>query len=348
MAMTIVEPGRTVVGGVDTHLDVHVAAALDPIGGVLGVESFDAAPRGYKAMLEWMGAFGEVAKVGVEGTGAYGAGLARFLRRADIEVVEVDRPNRQVRRTQGKSDPADAVEAARAVLSGRADGTPKSRDGGVEAIRALLVAKRSAREGRLRAINQMRHLSYTAPDQLRSRLKGLSTTQLVAEAAAMRPRPGGDPVVYATKVALSSIGRRVLALEEETAGIDELLDKLVTATAPGMLEIFGVGIDTAAALLVAAGDNPGRLRSEAAWAHLCGVAPIQASSGKVTRHRLDRGGDRHANNALWRIVMVRLRSDPRSRAYMERRTKEGRSKREVIRILKRYVAREVFKHLPRA
>jgi transposase len=277
----------------------------------------------------------------------YGVGLARFLRRADIEVIEVDRPNRQVRRISGKSDPVDAVEAARAVLSGRAHGTPKSRDGGVEAIRALLVAKRSAREGRLRAINQMRHLSCTAPDQVRSRLKGLSTTQLVVEAAAMRPRPGGDAVVYATKVSLSSLGRRVLALEEETAGIDELLDELVTATAPSMLEIFGVGIDTAATLLVAAGDNPERLRSEAAWAHLCGVAPIQASSGKVTRHRLDRGGDRHANNALWRIVMVRLRSEPRSRAYMERRTKEGRSKPEVIRILKRYVAREVFKQLPR-
>jgi transposase len=325
-----------------------VAAALDPIGGVLGVESFVAAPRGYKAMLEWMGGFGEVAKVGVEGTGAYGAGLARFLRRADIEVIEVDRPNRQVRRTSGKSDPVDAVEAARAVLSGRADGVPKSRDGNVEAIRSLLVAKRSAREGRLRAINQMRHLSYTAPDQVRSRLKGLSTTQLVVDAAAMRPRRGGDPVVCATKVSLSSLGRRVLALEEETAGIDELLDELVTATAPSMLEIFGVGIDTAATLLVAAGDNPERLRSEAAWAHLCGVAPIQASSGKVTRHRLDRGGDRNANNALWRIVMTRLRSEPRSRAYMERRTKEGRSKREVIRILKRYVAREVFKQLRRA
>ena len=347
MATTIVEAGRTVVGGVDTHLDVHVAAALDPIGGVLGVESFVAAPRGYKAMLEWMGAFGTVSRVGVEGTGAYGAGLGRFLRQSGVEVIEVDRSNRQVRRTQGKSDPADAVEAARAVLSGRATGAPKSRDGNVEAIRALLVAKRSAREGRLRAIHQMRQLSYTAPDQLRCRLKGLPIKQFTAETAAMRPRAGGDPVVHATKVALASLGRRVLALEEETTGIDELLDELVTATAPGMLELFGVGIDTAATLLVAAGDNPERLRSEAAWAHLCGVAPIQASSGKITRHRLDRGGDRNANQALWRIVMTRISCDPRSRAYLERRTKEGRSKREVIRILKRYVAREVFKHLPR-
>jgi len=253
-----------------------------------------------------------------------------------------------VRRAQGKSDTADAVEAARAVLSGRCTGAPKSRDGSVEAIRALLVAKRSAREGRLRAVHQMRQLSYTSPDQLRSRFKGLSITELVAQAAAMRPRVTGDPVVCATKTALAALGRRVLALEDEISGIDEPLAGLVTASAPGLLELFGVGIDTAAVLLVAAGDNPERLRSEAAWAHLCGVAPIEASSGKVTRHRLDRGGDRNANQALWRIVMTRLSFDPRTREYMERRTKEGRSKREVIRILKRYVAREIFKHLPRA
>ncbi len=194
----------------------------------------------------------------------------------------------------------------------------------------------------------MRQLSYTGPDQLRSRLKDLSITELVAETAAMRPRSSGDPVVYATKVSLAALGRRVLSLEDELVGIDELLTKLVTTCAPKMLELFGVGIDTTATLLVTAGDNPERLRSEATWAHLCGVAPIEASSGKVTRHRLDRGGDRNANQALWRIVMTRLSFDPRTREYMERRTKEGRSKREVIRILKRYVAREVFKYLPRA
>lgn len=347
MAMTIVEPARVVIGGVDTHLDVHVAAALDPVGGVLGVESFVANSRGYAALLEWLSGFGTITKVGVEGTGAYGAGLGRFLRRAGLEVIEVDRPNRQMRRTTGKSDPADAVEAARAVLSGRATGAPKSRDGNVEAIRALLVAKRSAREGRLRAVHQMRQLSYTAPDQLRDRLKGMSTTQFVEEAASLRVRAGSEPVVAATKMALATLGRRVHALEDEAALLDERLNELVVATAPSLLGVFGVGIDTAAVLLVAAGDNPERLRSEAAWAHLCGVAPIEASSGKVTRHRLNRGGDRNANQALWRIVMTRVSWDPRTKAYMERRTKEGRSKREVIRVLKRYVAREVFKNLPR-
>jgi len=345
--MTIVEVDRAVTGGVDTHLDVHVAAALDAIGGLLGVDSFVATPSGYRSMLKWLRAFGEVEKVGIEGTGAYGAGLARFLSRSGIEVVEVDRPNRQVRRQKGKSDPLDAVEAARAVLSGRANGRPKSRDGAVEAIRVLVLAKRSARGARLRAVHQMRQLSYTAPDALRSRFKGLSTTELVAEATAMRPRRTTGVVEYATSVSLSGLGRRALELTDEMARIDEQLTELVKATAPRLLEVYGVGTDTAAVLLVAAGDNPERLRSEAAWAQICGVAPIEASSGKVTRHRLNRGGDRHANEALWRIVMTRLAFDPRTRVYMERRTKDGKSKREVIRILKRYVAREVFRHLPR-
>ncbi len=264
-----------------------------------------------------------------------------------IDVVEVDRPNRQARRQSGKSDPADAVEAARAALSGRAAGTPKTRDGRVEAIRALVVAKRSARRARIAALCQMRQLSFTAPDPIRERLKGLSSTALWETCASLRPRPSTDVVDHATKVALRSLGRRIEELEEEVAGIDALLSELVAQTAPGLLALYGVGIDTAASLLVTAGDNPERLRSEAAFAHLCGVAPIEASSGKVIRHRLNRGGDRYANQALWRIVMVRLVSDPRTRAYMERRTKDGRSKLEVIRILKRYVAREVYCQLPR-
>ena len=347
MAMTIVEPERPITGGVDTHLDVHVAAALDPVGGLLGVESFEVNARGYRDLLHWMESFGAVHKVGVEGTGAYGAGLARYLQKMGVAVIEIDRPNRQARRKSGKSDPADAVEAARAALSGRAVGTPKTRDGDVEAIRALVVAKRSARRARIAALGQMRQLSFTAPDSLRERLKGLSSTALWETCASLRPRPSSDVVDHATKVALRSLGRRIEELEEEVAIIDALLDQLVTQTAPGLLALYGVGIDTAASLLVTAGDNPERLRSEAAFAHLCGVAPIEASSGKVIRHRLNRGGDRYANQALWRIVMVRLALEPRSRAYMERRTKEGRSKLEVIRILKRYVAREVYRQLPR-
>ncbi len=341
--MTIVEPVRTVTGGVDTHLDVHVAAALDPLGGLLGSQPFEPTPAGYKALLGWLEGFGEVGKVGVEGTGSYGSGLARFLRRRRVEVVEVNRPNRQARRRQGKSDPLDAIEAARAALSGRAQGQAKSRDGAVEAIRVLVVAKRSARQAQVKALTQVRHLGITAPDQLRCRMKGLSVPALVAEGAKFRPTKSTDPVTAATKASLSSLAHRIQALDREITELDEMIDPLVAAAAPDLLALFGVGPDTAAALLVTAGDNPERLRSEAAWAHLCGVSPLQASSGKVTRHRLDRGGDRQANSALWRIVMVRIAHDPDTTAYFERRVKEGRTKPEVIRILKRYVAREVYR-----
>ena len=211
-----------------------------------------------------------------------------------------------------------------------------------------MVAKRSAQATKVKTLNQIRHLGFTAPDPLRERLAGLSAAAVVAEAASLRPRPGTDPVTFATKTSLRVLGRRVLALDAEKTELGQHLDALVTQTAPALLAVYGIGVDTAAQLLVAAGDNPQRLRSEASWAHLCGVAPIQASSGKVTRHRLNRGGDRQANHALWRIAMTRMRSDPRTQAYVTRRTAEGKSKREIIRILKRYIAREVFPLLPRS
>jgi transposase len=346
MAISTIEAARVVTGGVDTHGDVHVAAALDSVGGVLGTQAFDATGAGYRQLLEWLRGFGVVSTVGVEGTGAYGCGLANFLRREGVGVVEIDRPNRQGRRKQGKSDPLDAIEAARAALSGRA-GAAKTKDGAVEAIRVLSVARRSAAQARIKALVQMRHLVYTAPDQLRERLKGLSTPQLVVAAAGLRARPAPDPVMAATRTALHSLAGRVRTFDAEIQAIDELLGPLVATTAAELLALTGVGTVVAATLLVAAGDNPERLRSEAAWARLCGVAPLPASSGKVTRHRLDRGGNRQANSALWRIVIVRLTCDPKTQAYVERRLKEGRTKREVIRILKRYVAREVYRHLPR-
>ena len=346
MAMTIVET-RAITGGVDTHLDVHVAAALDANGAVLGIESFPTTTAGYQQLFDWLRGFGELIRVGVEGTGAYGAGLSRFLHAAGIEVTEVDRPNRQARRRQGKSDPLDAVEAARAALSGRARAIAKTADGHVEAMRALVVARRSARDMRIKMLNQIRHLGYTAPDQLRDRFRGVPRSSLAERAAALRPRPDADMVTYATKLALQILGRRVLALEEDTAALDALLTELVTATAPQLLELYGVGIDTAAILLVAAGDNADRIRSESAWAHLCGVAPVPASSGKVTRYRLNRGGNRQANHALWRIVFTRMGSDPRTRDYVQRRLDEGLSKPEIMRVLKRYVAREIYGLLPR-
>jgi transposase len=341
--MTIVE-NRAVTGGVDTHQDIHVAAALDGIGGLLGVEEFPTTPTGYGALLCWLGQFGAIEIVGIEGTGSYGAGLARYLQAAGVRVVEVDRADRQDRRRQGKSDPLDAVSAARAAQSGRARGASKGRDGTVEAIRALMVAKRSARSERTQTVNQARSLVVTGPDDVRARFAKHTTAALVAETAALRPRPG-DTVGYATRVALRELGRRAEFLDDQIDRLDQLIVPLVAGHAPGLLGLHGVGPDTAALLLVAAGDHPDRLRSEAAWAHLCATAPIPASSGKVQRHRLNPGGDRNANHALWRIVITRMSSDPRTRAYVDRRTKEGLSKLEIIRCLKRYVAREVFRYL---
>jgi transposase len=215
----------------------------------------------------------------------------------------------------------------------------------VEAIRALMVAKRSARQERTQAINQARALIVTGPDELRARLAGHTPGVLAAAIAALRPRPGDVPG-YAARAALRELGRRVQFLDAQLDRLDELIGPLVTARAPGLLALHGVGPDTAALLLVAAGDHPERLRSESWWAHLCGVAPIPACSGKVAgRYRLNRGGNREASQALWRIVITRMRSHPATRAYVERRTKEGLSKREIIRCLKRYVAREAYRHL---
>jgi transposase len=343
MTLTIVET-RAVTGGVDTHADVHVAAALDPIGGLLGVGEFPATPAGYACLLEWLGGFGTVCLVGIEGTGSYGAGLARHITATGVRVVEVDRSDRQDRRRQGKSDPLDAVSAARAAQSGKARGAPKGRDGAVEAIRTLMVAKRSARSERIQTINQARALVLTGPDDIRARFAKHTAAGLVAELAALRPRPGAV-VGYATRIALRELGRRAEFPGGQLERLDELIVPLVTGRAPGLLTLYGVGPDIAAMLLVAAGDHPERLRSEAAWAHLCATAPIPASSGKVTRHRLNPGGDRQANHALWRIVITRMSSHPPTRAYVERRTKQGLSKKEIIRCLKRYAARQVYPHL---
>jgi transposase len=320
---------------------------LDGNGGVLGVESFPTTTEGFAELYGWMSGFGTLHRVGVEGTGAYGAGLARFLRGVGVEVVEVDRPNRQARRPHGKCDTVDAIEAARAALSGRAHGVAKTADGNVEAMRALLVAHRSGQEARSRCLNQLRHLGFCAPDELRERFRGVSVDRLAHTAAALRPYSNGDPVTYATKLAMQLLGRRVLEIDSDTDRLDIELAGLVSVTAPSLVTLHGVGRHTAAQLLVAVGDNTDRIRSEAAFANLCGVAPIEASSGKTTRHRLNRGGNRQANHALWRIVFTRMSSDPRTRAYVQRRTKEGLSKREIMRVLKRYLAREVYRHLPR-
>ena len=334
-----------VTGGVDTHADHHMAAAVDDNGGLLGVESFPATEAGYEGLLAWLAGHGEMVRVGVEGTGSWGVGLTRFLTSQDVEVVEVDRPNRQQRRRVGKSDPTDAVSAARAALSGTATTTPKSRNGTVEEMRVLLVARRSAREQRIQSLNQLRHLVFTAPEPIRVRFEDRPKTGLINEAAAMRPREGSDWITYRTSLVIRNLARRIKGLNGEMKQVDQMLRSLITESAPSLLGLYGVGVDTAASLLVAAGDNPDRLHNERSWAHLCGVTPIPASSGKVTRHRLSRGGDRHANSALYRIVLTRMSSHPQTRAYVTRRRAEGLTTPEIMRCLKRYVARETFKHI---
>ena len=335
---------RVVIGGVDTHKDVHVAAVIDERGEILSNASFGTTARGYRQLVAWLRSFGDLAKVGVEGTGAYGAGLARHLMAEGVDVVEVNRPNRQARRRRGKSDTADAEAAARAALNGEAAGTPKSADGAVEALRALRVARRSAVKARTQAANQIRDLIVSAPEGLRDKLGHLSTEHRVAACPRMRSGAISDPV-EATKRSLRLLARRHQALSAEIAELDEAIGAVCVEANPALLSAPGVGPEVASALLVAAGDNPERMRTEGSFAALCGVSPVEASSGKITRHRLNRGGNREANNALWRIAMSRLAHDKATQTYAARRRTEGKTNKEILRCLKRYIAREVFRLL---
>ena len=333
------KPGE-IVGGVDTHLEVHVAAVVNHIGQILATESFPTTPAGYRQLCAWMRRHGELRQVGVEGTGAYGAGLSRLLVSEGVEVIEINRPDRQRRRRRGKSDTTDAEAAARAVLSGDATVTPKTGDGQVEGLRALRIARRSAVKARTQTALQIRDLTLTAPVALRSRLEPLDAAARAERSARFRCGDPTDPV-QATKRALRILGRRYQQLSAEITELDTLIADLCAQINPALLGAKGVGPEVAATLLVIAGDNPERLRSDAALAALCGASPIEASSGRVVRHRLNRGGNREGNNALWRIVLVRMATCPRTKAYVEKRTAQGRTKKEIIRCLLRYVAREI-------
>ena len=335
-------PGAGVTGGVDTHKDTHVAAARDAVGRVLGTQAFPATSAGFAALWSWLCGFGPVTAVGVEGTGSYGAGLARFLATTGVRVVEVNRPDRATRRRRGKSDPLDAINAAAAVQSGDASATPKAGGGVVEAIRVLRTVRASAVKSRTSALNQLASLLVPAPGVVRQALVGLTGAARLAACAAL-PVEGrlSDPA-HAVATALRRLAGRIDDLSREIRQADTELEALTSSAAPRARALLGVGPDTASQLLTTAGDNPDRLRCEAAFARLCGVAPIPASSGRTDRHRLHRGGDRHANAALYRVVIVRLRYCPRTRAYLARRTAQGLSKKDIIRCLKRYVAREIY------
>lgn len=334
---------RDVIGGIDTHQDLHTAAVIDLAGEVLATEAFATTRVGYRAMLAWFASHGSLLKVGVEATGTYGAGIARHLAGAGVPVLEVTGPDRAARRGQGKDDTLDAISAARAALSGQRVQVAKDRSGAIEALRVLRTTRKTAVRCRRATLQQLHNTIVAAPDELRDQLRHLTRMRLLRTCAAWRP----DVVAYrdaavATKIALRSLARRILDLSDEIGDLDRLIAPLVGELAPGLLALPGVGVANAGELLVTAGQNPERLRSEAAFAMLCGACPIPASSGKTERHRLNRGGDRQANSALHMIVVYRMRRDARTKLYVSRRSAEGLGKREIMRCLKRYVAREVY------
>lgn len=338
-----------IIIGVDTHKDEHVAVTIDGLGGIIGDPLYvPATPAGYAELLTWALSLGRIYKFGVEGCGSYGTGLAKFLRRHGYPPVEVARPPRKgERRLSGKSDAIDAEHAARLVLSGSGTATPKLANGQVEAIRLIKIARDTAVKAHTSTIITLKAVLVTAADDLRLKLEPLSDLQLVRACAALEVGSNlADPEV-AERHVLASFAKRWLQLHEEIRTHTNHLKSLTKAAAPRMLETFGIGFDTASELLIAAGDNADRVRSEAALAKLCGVCPIPAGSGKTSgRHRLNRGGNRQANAALYRVVINRMRWHPPTIAYVERRTKEGLSKKDIIRCLKRYVVREIYQLIP--
>jgi transposase len=346
----------TVIGGVDTHKHTHYAAAIDDQGRFLGHREFPATDPGYQALLAWLCRLGGVQAIGVESTGSFGATLTRALTKAGVRVVEVNRPNRLARRMDGKSDRLDAEQIARAVLGRVSTAVPKAKSGAVEVIRTLRVTRASAVKARTQAFNTLWGVMIGAPSPLRDELVVLTKRTLVNRCLRLRPETddllslSAHPdrlLMAAVKTSLRDLARRWKSLDEEVKGLNRQIDAMVRATAPELVQLHGVGVEIAGQFLVTAGDNADRIRNEAAFAKLCGVAPQPASSGRTTgRHRLSRGGDRAANSALYIVTIVRMRHHQPTRDYVERRTAEGLSKREIIRCLKRYIAREIFANLP--
>lgn len=332
-----------IIGGVDTHKELHVAAVVDAHDRVLGTASFPTTRHGYKTMLTWMRSFGELSRVGIECTGTYGAGLLRYLQRAGITILEVTTPDKTVRRKRGKDDAIDAENAAHAAYAGIRTVTPKTRDGMIESLRVLKVCRKTAVAARRVALQMIQTQVVSAPEELRDLLRNMTRMQLLRTLAAWRPDLNGyRDVTMAYRIALKSLARRYLELHDEIADLDVMIKAIVDELAPKLVSRIAVGYEMAAQLLITAGDNPDRLGSEASFAALCGVSPIPASSGKTQRHRLNRGCDRAANSALHIIAIGRLRLDADTQAYIARRVGEGHSKLEAIRCLKRYIARELY------
>jgi transposase len=342
--MTVTDHGLRVVGGIDTHADSLHVAAIDSLGRALGDHEFPTTPAGYAEALAFLTRWGDLVLVGIEGTSSYGAGITRVARAAGFEVVEVTRPDRSVRRMRGKSDPLDAYQAAQLALAGRATAAPKEES--VEALRALNNARRSAIKARTAAMNQIHHLLITAPTPVREKYRPLKEKPLVAALANCRPA-GQEPTARGVLTALKALARRHQFLTTQARELENEIRALVRAANPHLMSLHGVGPHTGAQLLITAGGNPDRHRNEASFAALCGTAPVPASSGKTTRHRLSRGGDRAANWALHTIALVRMSSDPRTRSYVRNQRDRGRDDTEILRLLKRAIARETYKSLTR-
>ncbi|TVT21724.1 IS110 family transposase [Amycolatopsis acidiphila] len=333
-----------IVVGVDTHKQTHVAVALNQVGAVIGETTIPAHRAGYAQLQRWACELGEhegEVEFGVEGCGSYGAGLASFLRRAGHRVVEVNRPDRSVRHRRGKDDTIDAETAARAVLSGAATAVPKTGDGTVEMIRQVKIAKDTATKARSQAIITLKTIIVNAPAELREILEPLGDKALIEECRKLRYESMSGPIDAACYT-LRALADRYHALDQETRLHDRVLATLTNRAAPALTSLFGIAEDSASELLIVVGDNPDRINSEAALAKLCGACPIPASSGKTSRHRLNRGGHRQANAALHRILVVRMRFHEPTITYVTRRTAEGKTKKEIMRCLKRFLIREIY------
>ena len=330
-----------VILGVDTHLDVHVGVVIDAAGRVMGTLSVGTDNDGYQQLLCWAQKFGVLRRAGVEGTGSYGAALTQVLQGSGVTVIEINRPDRSRRRGRGKSDATDAESAARSVLAGDATSIPKAHNGLAEGLRTLNLVRRSSVKAKTQTINQIRALLVSAPQAIRDAAYKPDASRCVAACAGLS-QDAVSAALASLQTALRLLAMRWTLLNDELRELDAILARLTKKAAPRLLARFGVGPQTASTLLITAGDNPTRLHSEAALAALCGTSPLQASSGKIQRHRLNRGGNRQANNALWTIAMVRMRSDARTRDYVARRTSEGLSKKEIHRCLKRYIVRELY------
>ena len=346
------QTSRRIVVGVDTHKHTHVAVALDHLGAVLDSTTISVHRAGYAQLRNWATdlaqgdepADGMPVVFGIEGSGSYGAGLASFLRCAGDQVIEVNRGDRAVRHLRGKNDTIDAETAARSVLSGTATATPKTGDGTVEMIRQVKIAKDTATKARSQAIITLKTVLINAPAALRETLEQLNDRELIEACRALRYETMDDPD-DAARYTLRALADRYRDLDHEARRHDRVLATLTDRAAPLLTSQFGVAADSAAELLIVVGDNPERIRSDAALAKLCGACPIPASSGKTTRHRLNRGGHRQANAALHRVIVVRMRFHRPTIDYVERRSSEGRTKKEILRCLKRHLVREIYQIL---